>query len=280
MDVPATADQGPDDGRRPGILRHPRPPRDGHERAEWDARTLVRLLSTEQLRRYAETTDRDVAVELIARERLRTWRRRDELRPTPEELAVLARPWRWARVAEVVLSVLRVITLVFGWTFLVAGVIGMFGVGVLIWVSALGLFVATLSLTAHSATIGLIDRMRTRPLLDWASRIPGQLGRGLPGSTPRSTVSGALDLVVFCVTVILVGSGAAAIIIAVLITGIELIFWLLDGLPLSELGFAAMMVGLGLGVLLLALVLNAVWRDGAGRPASHQRGPVAGRGLT
>ena len=92
MDVPATADQGPDDGRRPGILRHPRPPRDGHERAEWDARTLVRLLSTEQLRRYAETTDRDVAVELIARERLRTWRRRDDLRPTPEELAVLARP--------------------------------------------------------------------------------------------------------------------------------------------------------------------------------------------
>ncbi|MGO0575988.1 hypothetical protein [Ornithinimicrobium panacihumi] len=235
----------------------PRPPANARERAEWDARTLVRLMDREQLRRYAETTDE--AVDLIAAERLRTWRSRDELRPTPEEREVLSRPWRWARQGEVVLAGLRVVLLLFGWAFLITGIIGILGVGPMIWVSAASLLVATLALTAHSLVIGVIDRLRVRPLLEWASHIPGQLGRGLPGSMPTSTVSGAMDLVVFSLTVILVGAGIGGIVIAVLVTAIELIFWALEGLAPSDLGFSAGMAGGGLALVALAWGIAALW---------------------
>lgn len=258
MDGPATADQGPDDGRRPGILRHPRPPRDGHERAEWDNRTLVRLLSTEQLRRYAETTDRDVAVELIARERLRTWRRRDELRPTPEELAVLARPWRWARVAEVVPRTLWVVFLVLGWTFLISGILAVV-VADLIWVSAVSLAATGVVMTTHSIATAVIDRMRTRPLLEWASHVPGQLGRGLPGSWPRSTVSGALAMTVDILTVTLLGAAGCGVVIAVILVVASLVSPARNMEGVDDLSLAGMLLGGALALGLLTLALNRLW---------------------
>lgn len=246
-------------GRIMSVASRPRPPADADQRAEWDARTLVRLLDREQLRRYAETDDTEVAVELIARERRAAWEQRGQLRATPEEREVLLREWRWAGTAELALRAMRGITLVSGWTFLLAGLVGVLGVHWLIWVSAAALLVGTLSLSGYWVTMGIIDRLRIGPVLDWASRIPGQLGRGLPGSTPTSTVSGALDLIIYILTVILAGSAFGLFLIGLLVIAIELFFWALDGLAPTDMGFSATMLGIGLAVGLVALGLNAAW---------------------
>lgn len=236
-----------------------RPPADEEQRADWDARTLVRLLDREQLRRYAETDDPSLAAELIARERLRALRSPEPLTPTQTEEELLAAPWRWARAGERVLAALQVLVLVFGWTFLIAGIIGILGVPWLIWVSAGALAVSTLALTGRSLTVALIDRWRVRPLLERASHTPGQLGRGLPGSTPTSTVSGALDLMVYVTAVIMLAAGVGAIGIGALTAGIDLIFWAVYGDAPQDLAFSGQIALVGLVLLALTLLLARVW---------------------
>ncbi|MGD8151133.1 hypothetical protein [Ornithinimicrobium sp. Y1694] len=57
--------------------------------------------------------------------------------------------------------------------------------------------------TGEWLTVAVEDRTRVQPLLEWATTRPGQLGRGVPESAPRATMSGSLDLVGYTLLVIL-----------------------------------------------------------------------------
>lgn len=238
-----------------------RPPKELHseERARADARVLARLLSPDQRERYTGTRDEAAARDALAAERLAALRSVASLWATPEEEATAARQGPGLRVIAALSALLRVGTLAGGLVFLGAFLAAPFGGDAFILLSAAGLAVGTVCLTGEKLLGAVADRTRVRPLLDWASHRPGQLGRGLPGTTRVRTVAGALDLVVWCLLVIVVGLGVTFLAVAVVVLAIDLFFAVVDGVAPTELRFAAIMAGLGLVTVAVAWLCAAGW---------------------
>lgn len=200
-----------------------------HEQAAQDGRTLAGLLTTEQLSRYAGSTDREQVARSLAGERAEVLRSRHRLTPTGEEREALDTPWQpsprseWLRQTwHGVWSAAAVLALL---GFLVVFVRPGLGFFLLLFLT----FLSIVGLTGEWVTIARQDRARVDALLDWATTRPGQLGRGVPGSAPRATVSGSLDMLTYTVLSALLVPFLIGVMMVVIIALVALALFLWKG---------------------------------------------------
>lgn len=234
------------------------------DRAARDGRVLAGLLSPEQLTRYTETQDRRAAAACLARERLAVLTARESLEPTGEEREALTVPWEAPGTSSWLIDTFRGMTLVAGLGIVVSLALTPFiqeaGAGIAL---LLGLLVA-ITVTAERFVSAAQDRTRVAPLLDWATTRPGQLGRGVPGSGPRSTLSGSLRPLFVAVWYVLTLSVLIGGFFLVVVGLLSLLIWAVNGSVAGafEASYvlslaAAVVVPIVVGGLLLLL-----WRAG------------------
>ncbi|MFX0539953.1 hypothetical protein ACQBAT_14825 [Ornithinimicrobium sp. Y1847] len=244
---------------------------DDAERARRDGATLARLLTPEQRSRYAETQDRAVAADFLARERAAVLAERDTLEPTGEEREALTVPWQapeggaWLQQTFQVMSL--VIALAIPVVLLAGSVVGDAGLGI----AGLLVLLIAVTFTAEALTAAALDRRRVAPLLEWATTRPGQLGRGVPGSSPGTTVTGALGCLAYAVLM----AFAISIIIGLVFLGLFAVIALLAaafGGTFSDFWEPDLILGLVTAVvapIAVGAVLLSAWRLGA--LAEHRR---------
>ncbi|MFX0539951.1 hypothetical protein ACQBAT_14815 [Ornithinimicrobium sp. Y1847] len=230
------------------------PDRSASQRADEDAAVLVRLMSDEQVRTFGGTSDRDAVRELIRSQRLEALMLRpdtsspherqllDRAQPIPRGRLLLVRILDVLAIAcTLAIPVCLVAMFFYGWLFVVLLAAPVLGVGLL---------------TARWLVASTVEKDRLRSRLSWAVTRSGQLGRGLPGSAPAVSISGAFDLMAYLMAYILLIVGSFLTFSGF---GVALISLVADG-PGSDLVQIGLQTGAGgAGLLLLSWGVAAAW---------------------
>ena len=122
---------------------------------------------------------------------------------------------------------------------------------------------AALSVTGERLISAAQDRARAAPLLEWATTRPGQLGRGVPGSAPLSTVGRALDplagALFFIGSVSVLIGGFFLVVVVAVLSGIG---WMVDGTPFGwfDTGFVLALVAAVVVPVVAGGLLLGLWR--------------------